>query len=280
MRHNYLNNRDLLKEIHLSKMTYSSYRDREKDNMYDIILNSIKEINETSIQKAKQNRMARILQETGNTIEISSISTQDLIFRVMTWEHIPLLEKKEEAKKLNVDTFFTRIEKDKPEEEDEIDFIFLNKKEKAKHVKINFPPFEHYRLDENEKPFVVAKSHWQGDLNTGKFCCTHGYFTDNFAQMLMKLVEKYALRGNWRNYSYRDEMEGQAIMQLCQVALQFDESKSLNPFAYLTQVGYCSFLRILGIEKRHQKIRDDLLIQQNHTPSYTRTNDDTSFGEN
>ena len=33
---NYLNNRDILKEIHRSKNTYCSYLDRETDHQYDI----------------------------------------------------------------------------------------------------------------------------------------------------------------------------------------------------------------------------------------------------
>ena len=39
-RKNYLNNRDLLKEIHLSKNTYSSFVS-EGDDVYDIILPNV-----------------------------------------------------------------------------------------------------------------------------------------------------------------------------------------------------------------------------------------------
>ena len=65
-------------------------------------------------------------------------------------------------------------------------------------------------------------------------------------------------------------MKGQAILQLSQIGLQFDESKSENPFAYYTAAVTNSFTRILNIEKKNQNIRDDMLEQEGLTPSMTR----------
>jgi hypothetical protein len=86
------------------------------------------------------------------------------------------------------------------------------------------------------------------------------------------LAERYAQRSNWRGYTYVDEMKGQAILQLSQIGLQFDESKSENPFAYYTAAVTNSFTRVLNIEKRNQNIRDDMLEQNGLTPSFTRQN--------
>jgi hypothetical protein len=41
---NYLNNRDILKEIHLSKNTYCTYLDPVMDHQYDIILPTVEKI--------------------------------------------------------------------------------------------------------------------------------------------------------------------------------------------------------------------------------------------
>jgi hypothetical protein len=90
--------------------------------------------------------------------------------------------------------------------------------------------------------------------------------------MYIKLSERYAQRSNWRGYTYIDEMKGQAILQLSQIGLQFDESKSENPFAYYTAAVTNSFTRILNIEKKSQNIRDDLLEEAGLTPSMTRQN--------
>ena len=89
----------------------------------------------------------------------------------------------------------------------------------------------------------------------------------------MKLCERYGTRANWRGYTYNDEMQSQALMQLSQIGLQFDESKSENPFAYYTAAITNSFTRILNIEKKNQAIRDDLLEMNNMNPSFTRQNE-------
>ena len=88
--------------------------------------------------------------------------------------------------------------------------------------------------------------------------------------MWIKLCERYATRGNVRGYTYNDEMKGQAILQLSQIGLQFDESKSQNPFAYYTAAVTNSFVRVINIEKRNQNIRDDILEINNLNPSFTR----------
>ena len=140
------------------------------------------------------------------------------------------------------------------------------------YVRLNFPPFEHYRLDENKNTFLVGRSHWQGDLETGEFSRDHGNMTRKLAMMFMKLCERYATRSNWRGYTYNEEMRGQALLQLSQIGLQFDESKSQNPFAYYTAAITNSFTRILNIEKKNQNIRDDILEMNGLNPSWTRQN--------
>ncbi len=140
------------------------------------------------------------------------------------------------------------------------------------HEKVNFPPFQHWKFDENDNLICVGKSHWKGTLIKGQFSKDHGQITDNLARMFLKLCERYATRGNVRGYTYNDEMRGQAILQLTQIGLQFDESKSDNPFAYYTAAVTNSFVRIINIEKRNQNIRDDILEMNGMNPSWTRQN--------
>lgn len=255
MKVNYLNNKDLLEEIHKSKNSFCSYTDPTY-HRYDLILPNIDKINIRTIAEAKRARAKRLGQEeyqrrkeAGEKVKLSDceidykkIPKGDLIFRVMTFDHIPLNGTRKK-----------------------------NPKTQADHRdKVNFPPFQHWKFDENDILVCVGKSHWKGDIDTGKFDKDHGQITNTLARMYIKLCERYATRGNVRGYTYNDEMKGQAILQLTQIGLQFDESKSDNPFAYFTAAVTNSFVRIINLEKRNQNIRDDLLEINGMNPSYTR----------
>ena len=265
---NYLNNRDILKEIHLSKNTYCKFQDPGRDHQYDIILPGVAKINQRTIAEARRNRAARLARETGEDINEKRIPHTELVFRVTCWDHVPRAPKKAPkvtAKKRRLEDILEFDDTPEIEEED-IPEVVLD----PGHVRVNFPPFWHYRLDENRVPFVVGKSHWQGDLDQGSFSKDHGNMTRKLAQMFMKLCERYATRSNWRGYTYNEEMRGQALLQLSQIGLQFDESKSQNPFAYYTAAITNSFTRVLNIEKKNHNIRDDILEMNGLNPSWTR----------
>lgn len=276
MKHNYLNNKDILKEIHKSKHTYCSYTQPEFGD-YDIILPDLKKLNKTNILQGRTNRaerLAKLAHEAATAdgtkrkldefeIELKDIADTDVVFRVMTWEHVPIDNSKKGKKVAAYED-----EDDIPSSE--YDDPTLEAKVPDKYTKCNFPPFQHYMIGADGVPFVVGKSHWKGAIDTGEYCKDHGAMTKKLAHMFMKLCERYATRSNWRGYTYNDEMRSQALLQLSQIGLQFDESKSQNPFAYYTAAITNSFTRVLNIEKRNQNLRDDILEMNNLNPSYTR----------
>jgi len=252
----YLNNKDLLSEIHKSKCSFSSFSSKEF-NQHDIIVPDLKKITQKIILEAKKNRAKRIgvkefllAREAGDkkvkltdlVPDHKKIPKTDLVFRIMTYEHIPLSPGRKKTTKTTSDN----------------------------HEKVNFPPFQHWKFNDEDELVCVGKSHWKGGIKTGKFSKDHGRITEELGRMFIKLSERYAQRSNWRGYTYIDEMRGQAILQLSQIGLQFDESKSENPFAYYTAAVTNSFTRILNIEKKNQNIRDDMLIENGLTPSSTR----------
>ena len=269
---NYLNNKDLLKEIHLSKNTYCCYQDPERDHQYDIILPNVSKINQRTIAEARRNRADRIKKTTGEIVNEKKIENTELVFRIMTWEHIPMAPKKipktaVKKKKIEDILIFDDLPPEDPVE-DLVDEPVLD----PVHVRVNFPPFFHYRVTDHKIPYAVGRSHWKGDLETGEYSRDHGNMTRKLANMFMKLCERYATRSNWRGYTYNEEMRGQALLQLSQIGLQFDESKSQNPFAYYTAAITNSFTRVLNIEKKMQNIRDDILEINGLNPSWTRQN--------
>jgi len=273
---NYLNNRDILKEIHLSKNTFCWYQDPVNDHQYDIILPSLAKINQRTIAEARRNRADRLKRETGVEQNEKKIAHTDLVFRITCWDHIPLAPKKipkTQSKKKKIEDILEFEEV--IENEDGLDDVLEVAVQDTAKMRLNFPPFEHYRLDEEKNPQLVGRSHWKGDLKTGEFSKDHGTMTKKLALMFMKLCERYATRSNWRGYTYNEEMRGQALLQLSQIGLQFDESKSQNPFAYYTAAITNSFTRILNIEKKNQNIRDDILEINGLNPSWTRQNSGT-----
>jgi len=246
----------MLLEIHRSKSSYCSFTD-PKYHQYDIILPSTDKINIRTIAEAKRNQAKRIgdldyqtrkkagekVKQADCEIDYKKIDKHDLVFRIMTFDHIPLNNTRKK-----------------------------NPKSLADHRdKVNFPPFQHWKFNETEELVCVGKSHWKGPLDTGRFDKDAGTITNTLARMMIKLCERYATRGNVRGYTYNDEMKGQAILQLTQIGLQFDESKSDNPFAYFTAAVTNSFVRVINLEKRNQNIRDDILEMNGMNPSYSRT---------
>ena len=261
---NYLNNKDMLKEIHKSKLSYCYVLD-EEFNRFDTIVEDIEDIkNPEFIQTAKENRAKELSilayesaywewydntsrkqsqkpKQVNYKIDPSTIEEKSLVFRLMTFDHVPLEPGRKNKPKTVADH----------------------------HSKCNFPPFKHYAYVNGELKECL-RSHWEGGLDNGKFNTQHGKITNNLAKMYIKLCERYSMRSNWRGYTYVDEMRSHALLQLSQIGLQFNELKSENPFAYYTAAVTNSFTRVLNLEKRNQNIRDDLLQEAGQMPSWTR----------
>lgn len=278
---NYLNNKDILKEIHLSKNSYCSFVSPEI-HQYDIIIdyNDNKSLEDNlefasrpeTIIKAKESRAARLSSDAKEKIDPETIPTTDLVFRVMTWDHVPIAPKqpRKTVKKKSAKDIF-EFENTEPENIFvELDDAAANEIDDMVHVRVNFPPFQHFKLNENNSFVCVGKSHWKGDMVTGEFTKDHGQITNKLAKMYLMLCEKLALRYNWRGYTYVDEMKNTAILQLTYVGLRFNEAKSANPFAYYTAAVTNSFCRVLNSEKRNQNIRDDILEMNGLSPSWSR----------
>jgi hypothetical protein len=278
---NYLNNKDILKEIHDSKSTYCFFSKKEY-HRYDTIVDLPYEplekcfdsiLDSETIKNARETRAVRLSIEQGKKIPVEDIPITDLVFRVMTWEHIPLSQKqprKTVKKKTAKDIF--EFEEPDPDEifADLEDNDTKNEVDDMVHVKVNFPPFQHFKIDENNSIYCVGKSHWINDLIDGTFSKDHGKITDKLARMYIMMCEKYAMKYNWRGYTYNDEMRNSAILQLTYVGLRFNEAKSQNPFAYYTAAITNSFCRVLNTEKRNQNIRDDILEMNGLNPSWSR----------
>lgn len=256
-RTNYLDGAQIRAAIHNSKKTFCWYaEDRYSD--FDLIVQNITEITADAarnampekarvatrvaraIERAKLGRNLKAFESEALVVDPAIYNAQDVVFRLMTTDHVP----------------------DDPDAK--------GQRKKSGKVEVNFPPFKHYTVDEDGQLTEVGRSHWQGSLSNGGFCITHGKVSNELGKMYMMLAKKFASKGNWRNYSYNEEMQGTALVTLCQHGLKFDESKSDNAFAYLTVCMQNAFVRVLNQEKKVQGLRDDLLESAGQEPSSSR----------
>lgn len=244
---NYLQNIELLYEINKSKKTYSYFID-DCYGDFSVVVKDINNITEEEIEKGKLKkaddanhemmRQAILAGKSKRDIDKlmaehehkpEDFTVDDLVFREMTFDHIPQ------------------------------DIIDIGQKTLLNRIK--FPPFKHYAYIDGELK-EVGRSHWINGLENGQFSCDHGTVSTILQKALIKMVDRYGQKSNFNGYSYLDEMKGQALLQLSTVAIQFNEAKSGNPFAYFTTTIHTQFLKILKFEKKQRQIRDEILQQE------------------
>lgn len=85
----------------------------------------------------------------------------------------------------------------------------------------------------------------------------------DLADAIQKIADRLAFRSNFMNYTYIEEMKGDAIIRMMHALImkKFDPEKG-NPFTYFTTIAYNAFRNRIKKEKR---TRDALLEYQSNT---------------
>lgn len=82
-----------------------------------------------------------------------------------------------------------------------------------------------------------------------------GIITDDLALMINKIANKLSYAPNFINYSYRDEMVGDAVVRMMKalIAKKYDltkgKSASAGPFSYFTKIAFNAFRNRIKKEK-------------------------------
>ena len=61
-------------------------------------------------------------------------------------------------------------------------------------------------------------------------------------ECFVKIATHLSYKGNFINYSYRDEVVADGIENCLIAAEKYDQTKSNNPFAYYTQISFFLFI--------------------------------------
>ncbi|VUX47788.1 hypothetical protein DF3PA_70109 [Candidatus Defluviicoccus seviourii] len=128
--------------------------------------------------------------------------------------------------------------------------IFYTLDERCGSSLRNFPRGGFFRSNEKKKYLNNQDLLTQLQLSHER-----GAMTPELGRMFLKLVEKISKRPNWCGYTYLEEMQSTALINLCAVWQKFDMTKT-NPFAYFTTCVTHSFLQELGRQKKQQHVKE------------------------
>ncbi len=101
---------------------------------------------------------------------------------------------------------------------------------------------------------------------------------NKIGHIFIQIANKLSTRFNFVNYTYRDEMVSDGILNAIEAVHKFNPDFSSNPFGYFTKIIYWAFLRRIDKEKRDHKMRDDLMFDV--TNDFYATQDGESFALN
>jgi len=85
--------------------------------------------------------------------------------------------------------------------------------------------------------------------------------SEYIGECIYKIATRLSTKPNFINYSYRDEMICDGIENCLQYINNFNEEKSRNAFAYITQIIYFAFLRRIQKEKKQAAIKQKSIEQ-------------------
>lgn len=110
-----------------------------------------------------------------------------------------------------------------------------------------------------------------------------GVMKDSLAEMIPKIANGLSLKNNFVNYTYRDEMVGDAIVKMYAAlkGKKYSFSTESNPFSYFTTIAFNAFINRIKKEKKHtdtlreykEKMYEELLTE-GHEGIYVKPNHD------
>ena len=100
---------------------------------------------------------------------------------------------------------------------------------------------------------------------------------DYVGDAILKIANRLSFRPNFANYTYREEMVSDAVLNCVTYIDNFDPAISKSPFGYLTQILWFSFVRIINKEKKEKYIQFKVAQNQNN-PEFHRWFNETFSG--
>jgi hypothetical protein len=83
--------------------------------------------------------------------------------------------------------------------------------------------------------------------------------SDYLGRCIMDISYRIAFRPNFINYSYRDEMQEDALENCLRCINQFDHVKYKNPFGYFSQIAWYAAIRRIQKEQTQMEAKANLV---------------------
>lgn len=129
------------------------------------------------------------------------------------------------------------------------------------------------KLKPHEKPHYVNSKQFEDEIRqyykTDKI-------TDYLAEAIRRIAYGLSFAPNFINYSYRDEMIGDAVVKMYQ-ALKYKKFKldhGFSPFSYFTTIAFHAFISRIKKEKKHHQLITD--YREKHYSELINQNEDES----
>lgn len=118
------------------------------------------------------------------------------------------------------------------------------------------------KIKPKDRPHYVNSKEFEEEI---KQYYKTGNCTEKLCDSLSKIAHGLSYAPNFINYSYKDEMIGDAIVKMFQALknkkFELDakdsEGNSYNPFSYFTTIAFHAFINRIKKEKKHQEIVTD-----------------------
>ena len=105
------------------------------------------------------------------------------------------------------------------------------------------------------------------------------YYSDNvisdeLALMINKIANKLSYATNFINYSYKDEMIGDAVVRMMKalIAKKYTHNKGSNPFSYFTKIAFNAFRNRIKKEKHAyntlQEYQEEIIMNSENSVYY------------
>lgn len=129
----------------------------------------------------------------------------------------------------------------------------------------------------DNKLLFAALVEWQKDLKRAhRKKLPKPQLPEYVAECMMKMANRLSQKAGFVNYTYREDMVGDALESCLRYIHNFNPTKSTNAFAYITQIIHNAFIRRIQKEQKQLYVKMRIVDDTDFVGSYERQDGDST----